>query len=54
MTEAQELLAAAKELRDDLLIRGERDTDGVIIVNASFGRWLRFTRAIEAAEGKKS
>lgn len=44
----KELLAAAIELRDDLLMRGERDTDGVIIVNASRGRWARFTQAIEA------
>jgi len=45
----RELLEAAKELRDDLLMRGERDADGTIIVNASFGRWKRFVEAIARA-----
>ncbi len=49
---AKELLAACKEIRDDLLMRGEKDVDGTIVVNASFSRWLRFTRAISASEGK--
>jgi hypothetical protein len=43
------LLTAAIALRDDLLMRGKREPDGTIIVNASAGRWMRFNEAIDTA-----
>ena len=50
LKEHQNLVKAAKALHEDLLQRGERDDDGVIVVNASFGRWKRFCDALEAVE----
>lgn len=47
-TNPSELVEAAKALRDDLLMRAEKDDDGTLIVNASFGRWRRFCDALDA------
>ena len=48
LAEYQVLTDASIQLRDDLLMRGERDDDGTIIVNASFSRWLSFNKALDA------
>ncbi len=44
------LLKAAIELRDDLLLRGEVEEDGITTVNVSQGRWMRFNDAIAALQ----
>lgn len=46
---ARELIMAAEKLRDDLLVRGDTDTDGTRVVNASDSTWCRFNDAIDAA-----
>lgn len=44
-----DLLKACERLRDDLLLRGEQDADGTIIVNASASVWSAFNDAIDEA-----
>ena len=53
-----ELLSAAIALRDDMLMRAERDKhlhDGELVVEAGAGVWARFTRVIASQyqEGRK-
>jgi hypothetical protein len=50
--EMRALIKAAEELRQDLLMRGEHEKDGTIVVNASHGRWMRFCEALREAKVK--
>lgn len=43
---------AGDELRQDLLMRGEKDDDGTIVVDASHGCWTRFCIALRDAKVK--
>ena len=43
------LVKAASDLRDDLLMRAEFDSDAVAIVAAGNGVWWRFNQALDAA-----
>lgn len=50
------LLAAAAELRDDMLMRAKMNAHlrtGDVVVDCSHGVWVRFNKAIDAAKGKK-
>ena len=43
------LIKAASDLRDDLLMRAQFDSDAVAIVAAGSGVWFRFNQALDAA-----
>lgn len=47
----KDLLEAAKQLRDDMLMRAgwkRAENDGDLVVEAGNGVWFRFNKAIEA------
>lgn len=46
-----DMLDALKAVRDDLLMRAEKDSDGVGVVDLSHGAWMKLNNAIEKAEG---
>lgn len=48
------LLSAAKRIRDDLRMRGEREPDGTIVVDCSRGVWASLIETIEESERVQS
>lgn len=49
-----ELGKAAQDLKDDLLLRGQRDSDGIIVVNVSQRIWSNFDDALAALHAQET